>query len=120
MHIILTGLHMDITDSIRTYTLDKMSHLEKYVTNDSSAKLAIELSRTTAHHIHGDIFQAEAQLHIRGLTTSHRTTQNDLYKAVDVLKDMLVRELASHKDKERSVVRRSAHKLKSLLKRLTD
>ena len=33
----------------------------------------------------------EAQLHIRGKSTALRTTQDDLYKAVDVLKDMLER-----------------------------
>ena len=121
MHITITGVHMDMTEAIRKYTLEKMSTLEKYVSkNDSSATLSVELSKTTQHHAHGDVFQAEAQLHVRGKTSSVRTTQDDLYKAIDTLKDMLTRELASHKDKERSVIRRSAHKVKDLLKRLVD
>lgn len=119
MHITITGVHMDMTEAIKNYTFEKMSSLEKYVSkDDSSATLAVELSKTTQHHTHGDVFQAEAQLHIRGKTSSVRTTQDDLYKAIDTLKDMLTRELASHKDKERSIVRRSAHKVKDLLKRL--
>ena len=121
MHTILTGFHMEITEAIRDYTLEKMKTLEKLVPHDdTSAKLVVELSKTTNHHAHGQVFQAEANLHIRGKETTLRTTQEDLYKAVDVLKDMLTRELAQHKDKELSIVRRSAHKVKLLFKRLTD
>lgn len=110
-----------MTEAIKNYALDKMEALEKYVPkSDSSAQLALELSKTTNHHNHGDVFQAEAQLHVRGNTKTVRTTQDDLYKAIDVLKDMLTRELASHKDKELSVVRRSAHRVKNLLKRIID
>ena len=112
---------MDMTEAIKNYTLEKMSSLDKYISkDDSSAKLSIELSKTTNHHTHGDVFQAEAQLHVRGKSSSVRTTQDDLYKAIDTLKDMLTRELASHKDKERSIIRRSAHKMKAVLKRLID
>ncbi len=119
MHIMITGVHMDMTDAIREYALQKMQTLEKYIPNDdTSAKLSVELSKTTNHHAHGDVFQAEAQLHIRGKETMVRTTQDDLYKAIDILKDMLTRELAQHKDKERSIFRRSAHKVKALFKRL--
>ena len=110
---------MEMTDAIREYTFEKMSSLEKYIAkDDTSAKLTVELSRTTKHHIHGDVFQAEAQLHIRGKQTTLRTTEDDLYKAIDLLKDKLTRELASHKDKERSVFRRSAYKVKTLFKKL--
>ena len=119
MHIIITGVHMEITDSIRAYTLEKMRSLEKLVvSDDTSAKLSVELSKTTNHHTHGQVFQAEALLHIRGKDSSLRTTQDDLYKSIDTLKDMLLRELSSHKDKERSIMRRSAHKVKTLFKKL--
>ncbi len=119
MHIIITGVHMEMTEAIREYTLEKMKTLEKFVPHDdTSAKLSVELSKTTNHHAHGDVFQAEALLHIRGKETALRTTQDDLYKAIDILKDMLARELSQHKDKERSVIRRGAHKVKALFKRL--
>ncbi len=111
---------MEITDAIREYTLEKMKHLEKLVPkDDTSATLTIELSKTSNHHVHGQVFQAEAQLHIRGKEVVQRTTQEDLYKSIDVLKDMLTRELSQHKDKERSIVRRGAHRVKSLFKKLT-
>jgi ribosomal subunit interface protein len=110
---------MEMTDAIREYALEKMKTLEKFIPrDDTSAKLSLELSKTTTHHTHGAFFQAEAQLHIRGKTTTLRTTQDDLYKAIDILKDMLSRELAQHKDKELSSIRRGAHKVKALFKKL--
>jgi putative sigma-54 modulation protein len=119
MHIIITGVQMEITDAIRAYSLEKMKTLEKYIEkDDTSGKLTLELSKTSNHHVHGDVFQAEAQLHARGKEISMKTTQDDLYKAIDILKDMLTRELASHKDKSQSSFRKSAHKVKALFKKL--
>lgn len=110
---------MEMTDAIQTYALEKMRMLEKYgAGNDTSAKLTVELSKTTNHHAHGDVFQAEARLHIKGKETTLKTTQDDLYKAIDILKDMLTRELVQHTSKQRSVFRRSAHKVKALFKKL--
>lgn len=119
MHTTITGVHMEITDAIHGYTMEKMSTLAKLVArDDTSAKLSIELSKASNHHVNGQVFQAEAVLHIRGKDTALKTTQEDLYKAIDVLKDMLVRELSQHKDKERSMVRRGAHRVKALFKKL--
>lgn len=119
MQIIITGVHMEITEAIRNYALEKMKTIEKFAPkDDTSTKLSVELSKTTNHHNHGEFFEAEAQLHIRGKMISVKTTQDDLYKAIDVLKDMVSRELIQHKDKGRSLFRKSAHHVKSLFKRL--
>lgn len=121
MHKIITGIHVEVTDAIRDYTIEKIESIEKYIPEgDTSAKISVDLSRTTAHHSHGDVFQAEALLHVRGKDITLRAVEDDLYKAIDVLKDMLSRELSSYKDKERSIFRRSAHKVKNLLKRITN
>lgn len=117
MHITLSGVHIEITDALRAYTIEKMSSLDKFVKDDTSAKLSVDLSKTTAHHSHGDIFQAEAKIHIRGKEITLKTTQDDLYKSIDILKDMLFRELSSYKDKQNSLFKRSAHKLKELMRR---
>lgn len=121
MHITITGVRLEITEAIRNYTMEKMGSLEKYVPKgDSSATMQVELSKTTHHHTNGDVFQAEATVHVRGSDFTMRSTQDDLYKAIDLLKDMLTREMATHKDKERSILRRGAYRVKQLLKRLKD
>lgn len=111
---------MEITDAIREYTLEKMKTLEKFIeSDDTSSKLEIELSKTSNHHVHGQVFQAEAHLHTRGHNLSLKTTQEDLYKSIDVIKDMLGRELTQKKDKNRSVFKRGAHSVKALFKKLS-
>lgn len=121
MHKIITGIHVEITDAIHDYVMDKLASLEKYIPQgDTSAKVTVDLSKTTGHHSHGEVFQAEAKLHIRGKDVVISAVEDDLYKAIDVLKDMLIREVASYKDKERSILRRGAYKMKSLLKKITN
>ncbi|MEN9551650.1 MAG: hypothetical protein RI935_27 [Candidatus Parcubacteria bacterium] len=117
MHIIISGVHVDITEAMRTYAEDKLQSVEKLIKrDDSSASLTLELSKTSNHHVHGDFFLAEAMLHIRGKDMTLKATEDNMYKAIDVVKDKLLRELSSYKDKELSIIRRAQAKIKSLLK----
>lgn len=117
MHITITGVHLEITSAINDYVEEKIKSLNKFVrSDDTSAMAEITLTKTTEHHSHGDMFQAEARLHISGKTLTGKTVEDDLYKAIDALKDTLARELSEHKDKRISIIRRGAHKIKSLLR----
>lgn len=119
MHTIITGVHLEITEAIRNYTLEKVQPLEKLISkDDTSAQLQIELSKVSNHHVNGEIFQVEALLHIKGKEIALKATKDDLYKAIDTIKDMLTREISQNKDKERSLVRRGAHNVKNLFKKL--
>lgn len=118
MHITITGVHIDITTAIHDYAKDKIESLNKYIKNeDTSSTAKVTLTKTTEHHSHGEMYKAEAVLHISGKTLTAGETEDDLYKAIDSLKDTLARELSTYKDKKQSVFKRSAHKIKSLLKR---
>jgi putative sigma-54 modulation protein len=117
MHITITGVHLEITEAIREYVNNRISSLNKYSTqHGGSAKVAVELSKTTAHHSHGDVFQVEAQAHINGTSVNVRSVKDDLYSAIDEVRDMLARELTEEKDKKISLFKKGAHKLKKLLK----
>ena len=117
MHITISGVHIEITEAIHDYTIEKLGSLDKFVKNDTSAKLEVIITKTTGHHVHGEFYQAEAVLHVSKKTITLKAKEDDLYKSIDVLKDMLFRELTSHKDKKHSLLKRSAHKIKDLLKR---
>jgi putative sigma-54 modulation protein len=117
MHITITGVHIDITDAIREYVNERLGSLSKYVhKGDTSATINVELSRTTAHHAHGDVFQAEAQVHVKGVFVNVKVVKDDLYAAIDEVRDMVARELTQQKDKRISVFKRGAQRLKKLLK----
>ena len=118
MHITITGVHIEVTEAIHDYAMDKIGSLKKFIKgDDASARAEVSLIKTSGHHSHGDMFQAEARMHISGKSLTAKATEDDLYKAIDTLKDTLTRELTHYKDKKQSIFKRSAHKLKSLLRR---
>ncbi len=116
MHITITGVHLEITEAIREYVNTRMSSLNKYSHNDNGAKVSVELTKTTAHHSHGDVFQVEVHAHIRGTSVNVKAVRDDLYSAIDEVRDMLARELTEEKDKKISLFKKGAHRLKKLLK----
>lgn len=117
MHITITGIHIEITDAIRDYVETRISSLTKYGTKgDSSATVAVEVSKTTAHHVHGEVFQAEAQAHFKGRNVHVQAVREDLYSAIDEVRDMLAREFTEEKDKRISLFKKGAHRIKKLLK----
>jgi putative sigma-54 modulation protein len=117
MHIKLHGVHIEITDAIRSYANEKMSSLAKFTPKgEQNLMVAVTLSKTTGHHIHGDVFSAEAELHLKGKDFYVRSQQNDLYACIDEIRDMLARDLASHKDRQFSLFKKGALRLKQLLK----
>ena len=117
MHITITGVHIEITDAIREYVNTRLSSLDKYsVKGDTSATISVELSKTSAHHSHGDVFQVEAQAHVKGMSFNVKAVREDLYSAIDEIRDMLAREFTEQKDKRISLFKKGAHKLKKLLK----
>ncbi len=121
MHITITGVHIEITDAMREYVNERLGALKKYVSyGDTTMHLAVELSKTTAHHTHGDVFQVEVHAHRKGKPFTAKAVGNDLYAAVDEVRDILAREFTEHKDKQISLFKRGAHRLKKLLRLQND
>jgi len=117
MQIIITGIHIEITQAMAEYTEEKLGTIRKYLKGGSSAKLTVEFSKVTEHHHKGDMYQVAALLARKGKENSLETVSEDVYKCIDLMKDKLMREVSDEKDKEISIIRRSAHKIKNLLKR---
>lgn len=109
--------NIESTVAISDYLHQKLLHLEKFlVNNDDSALCEVELAKTTNHHKNGDIFKAEINLLVSGNQYLAVSEEIDLYTAIDVAKDSMVRELQISKDKKVSMVRRGGVKIKNLLK----
>jgi len=84
--------------------------------NDESAALSIEVGKTTRHHNKGDVFRAEANLHIAGRDLRAEEEREDLHSAIDKVRDELVRELTSFKKKRFDLVRRGGQRVKEFLR----
>lgn len=117
MQITITGVHIEVTQAIKEYVHEKYDVFRKYTKDDDTARLSVELSKTTGHRHQGDMYQVSALLVRKGKEKSLETVSDDLYKSIDQMKDKLSRELTEGKDKELSLFKRGAHKIKNLVKR---
>lgn len=109
-----------ITPAISEYLDKKISHLDKFVNPnlEDSIMCYVEIGKTTGHHKTGDLFKAEFTVHIGGKVFRASTEKEDLYSAIDVAIEEMGEELKSFKNKKKSLIRRGASKIKSIIKGL--
>ncbi len=101
MNISIHANSTELTDALREYAEKKMEGLVKYF--DRITRVVIDIGLTTTHHQKGKIFYAEANVHLpQGKMIRVRKEAEDLYKAIDKVKDHLKLELDEVKNKMRS------------------
>ncbi len=107
-----------LTPAISEYTTKRLEKIETLLINDPSAKCDIELARTTEHHNKGEIFRAEIHIVGAGKNIYASAEKDDLYTAIDAVRDEVFQELTSDKSKRISLVRRGGARVKGMLKGL--
>lgn len=118
MQIKIKTINIEMTDAISSYVEEKLRSVEKFAVphEEEDPLLYVEIGKTTNHHQSGDIFRAEVSMNLRGRQFRAVSEKDDLYAAIDDMRAELVRVLTSHKDKERTMVRRGAGMIKNLLR----
>lgn len=99
MQITITGRKIDLTPAIEEYINKKINGLDKFYNQIIRAHVVVGVE--SKHHLKGQIFLAECKLEIPGNDIFISKTKEDLYAAVDELREQLERELKKHKVKER-------------------
>ncbi|KKW41690.1 MAG: Ribosomal subunit interface protein [Candidatus Magasanikbacteria bacterium GW2011_GWA2_56_11] len=99
MVITLNGTGIDLTDAIKVYAESKIAGLAKYF--DNITKAEIDVGITTHHHQKGQIYYAEVNLHVPGRILRVAKQEENLYKAIDKVKDHFKVELEKMKGKMR-------------------
>ena len=111
---------LTLTPEIEEYINKKVAILEKHILPlDNDALVNIEVAHTSNHHQHGNFYKAEIRLRAKGKEYYAISEKSDLYSALDDVKDEMVRELTSSKDKEMTLLRKGGAKIKAIIKRLT-
>ncbi len=118
MQIKIKTTNIELTDSISSYVDEKLQSVEKFMVSHEEEEpvLYVEIGKTTNHHNSGDVFRAEVTTTVRGKQFRAVSEKSDLYTSIDDIRTELVRELTSHKDKERTLFRRGASIVKNLLR----
>jgi len=113
----IKGTNIELTDAISDYTTKKVAQLEKFVAaDDTSASVDIEVGKTTAHHQAGDVFRAEFNLFVGGRQYNSVSEKEDLYAALDDVRDEISRELSRDKTRTRDMERKGASRIKDMIR----
>jgi ribosomal subunit interface protein len=106
----------DLTDAIKLYATEKLSVLNKYFPNNGSeASFNLRLGKVTQSQHSGKIYYAEVSIKSPEKNFGALVESDDIYSALDILKDDLAHNIAHYKDKEHSKNIRSARKFKEEL-----
>jgi ribosomal subunit interface protein len=93
--------NIEPTVALESYASDKFESLSRVLSrfdSEGAADLHLELAHTTRHHQKGNVYMAKANLRIPGRTFQVSEEANDLYAAIDIAKDTLLRSLEKYKD----------------------
>jgi putative sigma-54 modulation protein len=91
MQINLTGHHMDITQSLRSYVESKFERLERHFDNMTNTHVILTVEK--------DRQKAEATINVNRGQLFAESEHEDMYAAIDSLVDKLDRQVKKHKEK---------------------
>lgn len=91
MQITVSGRQIEVTDSLRSYTADKMGRVQKHFDHLTTMNVVLQVEKE--RHL------AEVTLHAKGATLAASAQAGDMYAAIDQLADKLDRQVLKHKEK---------------------
>lgn len=116
MNINIKTTNISLTEAISDYTSKRLDAVTQLLKDDSTVQCDVELAKTTNHHKNGDIFRAEVHIVGKNRDIYSACEEDDLYKAIDMVRDEVLREIRSAKGKKLSILRRGGAKLKDIIK----
>lgn len=118
MNINIKTTAVTLSSSISEYVTKRLEKVSKLMADDPTTQCDIELARTTEHHNKGDIFKAEVHIVATGKNYYASSEKDDLYTAIDAVRDDIIREITAGKGKRISLIRRSGARVKNMVKGL--
>lgn len=123
MKINLQGKNLDLTEAIKDYVFKRVGNLEKLISGIEKEKgevmVNFEVVKTTNHHKAGEIFHASCIILIDGKKFYGESDHEDLYNAIDDVKETLFNDIKKNKDRRQTLFKRGALSIKKMLKGIT-
>jgi putative sigma-54 modulation protein len=123
MQINLQGKNIELTEAIKDYVFKRVTNLEKLLSSIEAKKgeamVNFEVVKTTNHHKGGEIFHASCTIKIAGEKFYGESDHEDLYSAIDEVKETLFNDIQKNKDRRQTLFRRGAMSVKKMLKGLS-
>ena len=116
MKINIKATNMELTPAIATYVEKKISSIAKFFDHNPDAVAQVEVGKSTQHHKSGEIFRAEVHITGAGLDLYAVSAMEDLYAAIDVVKDEIVHNAVQLKGRRQTLTRKGAEMMKNIMK----
>ena len=100
MEIKITHENIELTEAIQVYLEEKFSKLDQFMPNLLLAD--VWLGKTTNHHRKGEVFECKINLAYPGGVFHVEQVDQDLYKAINQAKEVLIREITEFKETHRN------------------
>ena len=101
MKINLKATKLEMTDAIRGYVQERMDVLEKYLGKTKLVNCDVEVERIVSGQNKGDVFRAEVNMQVPHELLRVEKSENDLYKAIDKVRDHLEDVIVKYREKAR-------------------
>lgn len=102
-----------MNESVESYLRRKIASLEKFFnSSDELVKVEAEVGRINRRHKTGEVFRAEINLSLGGKLLRAESEQDDLFAAIDEVRDVLEEEIKKFKNKKETVFIRGARSIK--------
>ena len=118
MNINIKATDIVLSAPISDYANKRLRKISKLLGRDSGTHCNVELAKTTGHHQKGPIFKAEIHIIGAGKNIYAVSEKEDLYAAIDAVRDEVLRELKTKKEKRVSFIRRGGARVKAMVKGL--
>ncbi len=115
MNLNFKGTGIELTEAIKAYIEKRFRSLDKYLIN-KAAQVQVEVGRGSAHHKHGEVYRAEVQISGDGTNYHAVKEAEDLYAAIDMVKDEIVHEIQKVEGRKRELLRRGQRAVKNMVK----
>src|SRR3989344_5457489 len=121
MQINLQGKNMELTEAIKDYVVTRETNLGRLLkkieeNEQAEALINFEVSKNTNHHKFGFVFHSDCLINIKGEKFFGSADEEDLYQAIDKVKENLFREISKNKDRRQTLFKRGAMSVKKMLK----
>ena len=123
MKINFQGKNMEITPAIHDYVVKRVTNLGKLLRTIEEATgeilINFNVAKTTKHHKLGEVFRADCSIKTKRGSYFSSVDEEDLYIAIDTVKENLFREISKNKDRKNTLFKRGATSVKKMMKGLS-
>lgn len=91
MNFIISGKNIDVTDGLRSAVQDKLGKLERYFTSDTDIMVTLSVEK--------DRQKIEVTIPVKGNIIRSEQVSNDMYVSIDLVEEIIERQLRKYKTK---------------------